>query len=177
MTVNRLPLWLVTLVAGMALLVGASGGLSADGAGEVRKGGTLRLATFQDVVHVDTALAYSPWTWPIQFATCAKLFNHADASGAAGATVIPEVVDRFTVSKDGRTYTFDLKRTFRFHTGAPVTAQSFADAFDRDRQSEAGVACDELHARDRRCRRGDRRQGDARSRGSVCSAATDSRSG
>ena len=44
---------------------------------------------------------------------------------------MPEVVDRFTVSKDGRTYTFELKRTFRFHTGAPVTARSFADAFNR----------------------------------------------
>ena len=44
---------------------------------------------------------------------------------------MPEVVDRTTVSGDGRTYTFDLKRTFRFHTGAPVTAQSFADAFNR----------------------------------------------
>ena len=29
-------------------------------------------------------------------------------------------------------YTFELKRTFRFHTGAPVTAQSFADAFNRN---------------------------------------------
>ena len=26
--------------------------------------------------------------------------------------------------KDGRTYTFELKRTFRFHTGAPVTARA-----------------------------------------------------
>ena len=38
------------------------------------------------------------------------------------------------VSKDGRTYTFTLKQTFRFHTGARVTAQSFADAFNRDAQ-------------------------------------------
>ena len=82
-------------------------------------------------VHVDTALAYYALDVADQFATCAKLFNHPDAAGAAGTTVIPEVVDRSTVSKDGRTYTFDLKRTFRFHTGAPVTAQSFADAFDR----------------------------------------------
>ena len=29
-------------------------------------------------------------------------------------------------------YTFDLKRSFRFHTGAAVTARSFADAFNRD---------------------------------------------
>jgi ABC-type oligopeptide transport system substrate-binding subunit len=46
--------------------------------------------------------------------------------------VVPEVVDRFRVSKDGRVYTFDLKRTFRFHKGAPVTARSFAEAFNRD---------------------------------------------
>ena len=45
-----------------------------------------------------------------------------------------EVVDRYTVSKDGRTYTFKLKQTFRFHTGDRVTAQSFADAFNRDAQ-------------------------------------------
>ena len=75
-----------------------------------------------------------PWSWPIGYATCAKLFNYPDAPGAAGTRVVPEVVDRFTVSKDGRTYTFELKQTFRFHTGAAVTAQSFADAFNRDAQ-------------------------------------------
>ena len=48
-----------------------------------------------------------------------------------GTRLVPEVVDRYTVSKDGRTYTFELKQTFRFHTGAPVTAQSFADAINR----------------------------------------------
>ena len=74
-------------------------------------------------VHVVVALGY---------ATCAKLFNYPDAPGAAGARVAPEVVRRHTVSQDGRTYTFELKRTFRFHTGAPVTARSFADAFNRD---------------------------------------------
>ena len=64
----------------------------------------------------------------------------------------------FTVSKDGRTYTFELKQTFRFHTGAPVTAQSFADAFNRVAHP-ASVARDGLHAGDRRRRRRDRRQG------------------
>ncbi len=72
------------------------------------------------------------------FATCAKLFNYPDEPGAAGTRLVPEVVDTFTVSKDGRTYTFELKRTFRFHTGAPVTAQSFADAFNRVAQPKLG---------------------------------------
>jgi ABC-type transport system substrate-binding protein len=94
----------------------------------VRTGGTLRLASFQDVIHVDTALAYSPWSLPITFATCAKLFNHPDEPGTAGGRIVPEVVRSYTVSRDLRTYAFVLRRTFRFHTGAPVTAQSFADA-------------------------------------------------
>jgi ABC-type oligopeptide transport system substrate-binding subunit len=127
------------LAAGTALLVAAglahsAPAVRADRAAEARKGGTLRLASGPDVIHVDTALAYTPYSWPIGYATCAKLFNYPDAPGSAGTRLVPEVVDRFTVSKDGRTYTFTLKKTFRFQNGAAVTAQSFADAFNRDAQ-------------------------------------------
>jgi ABC-type oligopeptide transport system substrate-binding subunit len=122
------------LLAGAALLAAAfvhhAGAGSA--AGEVKQGGTLRLGRFTDVDSIDPALAYSPFSWVLEFSTCAKLFNFPDAEGSAGTRVMPEVVDRYTVSRDGRTYTFDLKRTFRFDTGAPVTASSFVDAFNRN---------------------------------------------
>ena len=126
---RRLSPALAMLVAGVALLAAAAapGG---SGAVEGRKGGTLRLASVDDVT-VDTALAYDPTSWPIQVATCAKLFNYLDADGAEGTKVVEEVVRDYDLSADRRTYTFELRRTFRFHTGAPVTAQSFADAFDR----------------------------------------------
>jgi peptide/nickel transport system substrate-binding protein len=126
---RRLSLWLALLAAGVALLVAAA--VAASSATQA-KGGTLRLSRFSDVDSVDPALAYTPWSWPLEFATCSKLFNFPDAPGANGTRVIPEVVDRFTVSQDGKTYTFELKQTFRFHTGARVTARSFADAFNRD---------------------------------------------
>ena len=41
-------------------------------------------------------------------------------------------------SNGGRTYTFELKRTFRFHTGEPVNAQSFAHAFNRNANPKLG---------------------------------------
>jgi ABC-type oligopeptide transport system substrate-binding subunit len=126
---RRLSLSLVLLAAGAVLLVAAA---VASGSAQAAKGGTLRLSRFSDVDSVDPALAYTPWSWPLEFATCAKLFNLPDAAGAEGTRVIPEVVDRYTVSLDRKTYTFELKKTFRFHTGAPVTARSFADAFNRD---------------------------------------------
>ena len=132
---RRLSLSLAMLAAGVALLLAAGLALAVGGAGEARKGGTLRLASFQDPDSIDTALAWTPWSLPIVYATCAKLFNLPDASGDEGAKVVPEVVRApWSVSRDRRTYTFDLKRTFRFHTGARVTAQSFADAFNRDAQ-------------------------------------------
>ncbi len=134
---RRLSLSLAMLAVGLGLLV-ASGlarpAGTASAAGEARKGGTLRMSFPVELDHVDPALAYTDLSWPLEYATCAKLFNYPDAPGAAGTRLVPEVVDRYTVSKDGRTYTFDLKKTFRFHTGDRVTAQSFADAFNRDAQ-------------------------------------------
>jgi peptide/nickel transport system substrate-binding protein len=54
------------------------------------------------------------------------------SSRVGGDARDPEVVARWIVSNDGKVYTLDLRRTFRFHTGAPVTAASFAAAFNRD---------------------------------------------
>jgi peptide/nickel transport system substrate-binding protein/oligopeptide transport system substrate-binding protein len=131
---SRRGLAVIALGVGAALLVAAglarSAG-SASAAAKTRKGGMLRMSALTDVDFVDPALAWLPRSWQIGFATCAKLFNYPDAPGAAGTRLVKEVVDRFTVSKDRRTYTFVLKRSFRFHTGAWVTAQSFADAFNR----------------------------------------------
>jgi ABC-type oligopeptide transport system substrate-binding subunit len=54
--------------------------------------------------------------------------------GGTATRIAPEVVRSFTLSRDGRIYTFTLRPSFRFHTGARVTAQSFAEAFDRNAQ-------------------------------------------
>jgi oligopeptide transport system substrate-binding protein len=126
----------ISAAVGAALLVAAgvawsAGSATTGAAAEARKGGTLRLSKGDDLEFVDPALAYDSYSWALGFPTCAKLFNYPDEPGAAGTQIVPEVVRDTTISRDGRLYTFDLKRTFRFHTGAPVTAGSFADAFNR----------------------------------------------
>ena len=137
---RRLALTLAMLVVGTALLVASGLARSEDSAvaaGKAPKGGTFRMSSSGDVDSADPALAYSGRSWLLEQATCAKLFNYPDTPGAAGTRLVEEVVRSYTVSRDGRTYDFDLRRTFRFSTGAPVTAQSFADAFDRDAQLES----------------------------------------
>ena len=50
---------------------------------------------------------------------------------AGGNLLVPEVASRFTVSNGGRTYTFFIRKGFRFSDGTPVTARNFKYAIDR----------------------------------------------
>ena len=135
-----LSISLAMVGAGVAMLVAAGFAEPAtvSATADAPKGGTLRIMSPDELDHVDPALAYLTDAWMVEYATCAKLFNHPDESGAAGLRVVPEVVRSYTVSPNGRTYTFELEKTYRFHTGARVTAQSFADAINRLAQPKLG---------------------------------------
>jgi ABC-type oligopeptide transport system substrate-binding subunit len=125
---RRLGVLLLALVAGVALLVSAA---FADPDAESRRGGTLRLMWGAEP-ELDPALAAGNLgSWMLLNATCAKLFTTVSVPKTGRTRVVPEVVRSYEVSGDGRTYTFELERTFRFDNRVPVTARSFADAFNR----------------------------------------------
>ena len=123
--------WAVPVALGAtAILLSAS---AASPGGDAKRGGTLRLMYGAEPDSIDPALANpARGAWTLLHATCAKLFETSYDAHGGNPHVVPEVARSFAVSNGGRTYTFQLKRTFRFHTGARVTAQSFADAINRD---------------------------------------------
>src|SRR5580765_1531951 len=116
------------LVLGAACLVAA--GLAGASRG-FAPGGIFRVGYAGASVQIDPQLAYVSTAWSLEYATAAKLFNYPDRAGAAGGALQPEVASGYKVSRDGRTYTFTIRRGFRFSDGAPVTAKSFAYAIDR----------------------------------------------
>lgn len=124
-----LVLVLATCAAGAALA--GSRGAGADG-------GTLRVNISEsDVQYLDPQLDYEFYGWSLLFATCARLMSYPDKSGPAGSRLVPEVAAGFpVVSKDGRTYTFRIRKGFRFNTGDPVTPGSFARAIERSLSKE-----------------------------------------
>jgi ABC-type transport system substrate-binding protein len=128
---------LLALGAGVALLVSAA---SASPHGESRGGGTLRLMWSIEPDSLDPALASSlGGSWSLLNATCAKLFTTVYDPDTGKPSVVPEVaVDYPEITNGGRTYTFELKRTFRFDTGERVTARSFALAFHRNANPKLG---------------------------------------
>ena len=93
-----------------------------------REGGVFRVAGVPDsidpAITIDAGDALS--------ATCALLMNYPDKPLPQGTRIVPEVAASYpAVSSDGRTYTFRIRKGFRFATGDPVTAASFAREIDR----------------------------------------------
>ena len=95
-------------------------------------GGVIRVTYKDDPGSLDPAAGYNGWQ--ILNATCAKLYNYPDSSGAAGSRIIPEVARGMpAVSRNGLRYTFTIRPGFRFSppSNAPVTAQTFRDVIER----------------------------------------------
>ena len=104
---------------------------AAEGGFGFRQGGVFRVGYSGASVQVDPQLAYVSTAWWLEYATAAKLFNYPDRPGAAGTRLVPEVASRYTVSRDGKTWTFFIRKGYRFSDGLPVTAASFKYAIDR----------------------------------------------
>jgi len=120
------------LVAGASLLVAASfASASAGSAHAFKKGGIWRYGTTGASVQVDPQLAYVTTAWWIEYATAAKLYNYPDRQGPAGSKLVPEVASKFTVSNNGKRYTFTIRPGFKFSDGSKVTAKNFKRAIDR----------------------------------------------
>jgi YVTN family beta-propeller protein len=97
-------------------------------------GGTLRVEIPAGPESLDPALVYSPEGWQILYPTCAKLLNYPDEPGTAGAQLVPELAESLPRrSEGGRTYTFRIRKGFRFSppSGEPVTAQSMKYSIER----------------------------------------------
>jgi ABC-type transport system substrate-binding protein len=124
----RLWFSLGLLAVGAAMLAAAQ--LASAGFG-FRQGGIFRAGLSGASVQVDPQLAYTSTAWWLEYATAAKLVNYQDRAGQPGTRLVPEVASRYTVSRDGRTWTFLIRKGFRFSDGLPVTAASFKHAIDR----------------------------------------------
>ena len=132
-------------LAAVATVVIAQPGSSSRG----QEGGILRVLVSPFVFdHIDSALSYSPPGWLLLEATCARLYTYPDKPSPAGFLLQPEVAARSSRSADLKTYTFTLRRGFRFSNGEPVRASALARAINRvldpDVQSPGAIFMDDI---------------------------------
>jgi peptide/nickel transport system substrate-binding protein len=58
----------------------------------------------------------------------------------SGKTIIPDLAHSWQISKDGKTYTFFLRRDVQFHDGAEFTADDVKATYDRISNPPAGIS-------------------------------------
>jgi peptide/nickel transport system substrate-binding protein len=109
----------------------------------VREGGSLVVGS-PAFDFIDPALALDPITsaacapcmqamWAVADATCAMLFRYpVTVPPVSDYRLVPEVATSVpTPSRDGKNYTFTIRKGLRFSTGATLTAANYKRAFDR----------------------------------------------
>ena len=118
-------------MTGVVLLAAAFTGVASGG--EAATSRVLRLnASDTAIEFLDPALNYDFIGWRLEYMTCARLLAYPDKAGAAGARLVPEVARGMPrVTRNGRTYTFTVRRDFRFSDGSRVTPRSFVRAIER----------------------------------------------
>ena len=128
---------LLLLVAAFA---GAGSAKAAAGKAGAAKGGTLKLAISEgDFSNVDPGISYETTPWSMMWSISQLLVNYPEKSGVEGSQLYPEAAEAFPkVSKDGKTYTFTVRKGLRFSDGSPVTAAAFKRALERNLSPEMG---------------------------------------
>jgi peptide/nickel transport system substrate-binding protein/oligopeptide transport system substrate-binding protein len=97
---------------------------------KVRPGGIFRVS-LQGLSYLDPALGDGTGGVLLD-TTCARLMAYPDKPPPEGFRLVPEVAAAFPrISPDGKTYTFKLRRGFRFSDGTRVRASAFARAINR----------------------------------------------
>jgi len=67
-----------------------------------------------------------------------NLIRHNPLDG--GKTIIPDLAQSWEISKDGKTYTFFLRKGVQFHDGAELTADDVKATFDRIVRPPQGIS-------------------------------------
>ena len=57
-----------------------------------------------------------------------------------GQTIIPDLAESWEIAKDGKTYTFHLRKGVEFHDGAELSSEDVKATFDRIRKPPKGVS-------------------------------------
>jgi peptide/nickel transport system substrate-binding protein len=113
-----------------ALLVG----MSACGSSSTssKSGGTITVLMGTAPDSLDPGLGATTQSYEATWIAYTGLVTYAHASSEAGTRLIPGVAQSLpTVSADGKTYTFTLRKGLLYSNGAPVKASDFAHTIQR----------------------------------------------
>jgi ABC-type oligopeptide transport system substrate-binding subunit len=132
---NRRPsLFALAALAAAVLGLASAGSGAGRPVGKPPSGGIFQIvfAPPEQLDTMDPAIANTQASWSLLDLTCARLMTYPDKPPPQAFRLVPEVAAAPPkISRDGKTYTFALRHTFRFSDGKPVDARAFARGINR----------------------------------------------
>lgn len=117
-------------------LIACGDGSDAGGA----EGGSITIAQAGQPDFLDPALSYTTHGWEPMAVVYTPLITYKREEGDAGRELIPGLAEELpTVSKDGKTYEFKLRKGLRYSDGSPVKASDFEHSIKRVLNLESGA--------------------------------------
>jgi peptide/nickel transport system substrate-binding protein len=120
--------------AASAVALGAGSGHAARSAATPKRGGHLTIARIEDSISFDKTNVFQNESIWITEQIMEPLYTVA----RDGKTLKPWLATSYAASKDGKTYTFKLRRGVKFSTGKPMTAADVKFSIDDARVQKKG---------------------------------------
>ena len=115
---------LLTLVVCLSLSLGSLTSVTAE---NIKQGGTMIVTYKDDISTLDPAIGYDWQNWSMIKA----LFNGLMDYEAGTYNLEPDLAKSFTISPDGKIYTFKLREDVKFHNGRKLTAEDIKYSIER----------------------------------------------
>ena len=109
--------------AALALVIAAPPVLAQD----ATQGGSIIVTYKDDVSTLDPAIGYDWQNWSM----IKSLFDGLMDYEPGTTELVPDLASDYTVSEDGKTYTFTLRQGVKFHNGREMTAEDVKYSLDR----------------------------------------------
>src|SRR5512132_2514466 len=135
---KRLTLSLAMLAVGAAML--AASGIASTGSAQkpsasqgsvAKKGGILKASLFAGIENIDPQRSYYVPEWQYEWLTARMMLNFAHATGGRGYRLVNDGVRSYTVSRNGKVYTFHIRPGMKLSDGSKITAANYKHALMR----------------------------------------------
>ena len=103
-----------------------------------RKGGILKFTLFAGIENIDPQRSYYVPEWQYEWLTGRPLLNFAHQTGARGYRLVNDGAKSYTVSRDGKTYTFRVRQGMKFSNGKTLNANNYKHALLRVLHANVG---------------------------------------
>ena len=126
---KRLLLSVAMLAIGAAMLAASS--VASPQGSTARNGGIMKFSLFAGIENIDPQRSYYVPEWQYEWLTARSMLNFAHATGGRGYRLVNDGVSSYTVSRNGKVYTFHVRPGMKLSDGSKITAANYKHALMR----------------------------------------------